>query len=93
MRWQLRRCDGCGHRELFPALMPTEAVCGACRARTEHTPECLCRCGAPLVNLRRRDTLFAAPAHKTRAWKVRTAYDARRAEERAATRLPEDAAA
>lgn len=92
-RFQLRRCDGCGHEERFPALMPLEAVCSRCRRRTGHVVLCLCGCGAVLVNVRRRDTLYAARSHSTRAWKSRAGYDAARAAERAATRLPEDAAA
>lgn len=82
MRWQMRRCLGCGHEERFPALMPTEAVCGGCRRRTAHVRVCLCRCGAEMLNLRRRDQLYAAPSHKTRAWKVRVSYDATRAQSR-----------
>jgi hypothetical protein len=82
VRWQLRRCAGCGHEERFPALMPMEAVCGSCRKRTDHTPRCACGCGAELVNMRRRDTVYLLPSHKTKAWKQRSAYDERRAIER-----------
>jgi hypothetical protein len=90
-RWQLRRCEGCGHEERFPALMPTIAVCGACRRRTEHARLCLCGCGERLVIGRRRDVVYAGPSHKTRAWKARTAYDARRAAERAREASPVEA--
>lgn len=80
-KWQLRRCHGCFHEERFPALNPMEAVCSACRRRTKHTPLCLCGCGTKLLNLARRDTLYAARSHSTRAWKARVDYDARRRRE------------
>jgi hypothetical protein len=87
-RWQPRRCAGCGHVEEFPALMPTIAVCSGCWSRTEHERLCRCGCGAAFVPARRRDQLYVAASHKTRAWKDRANYDAARAAQRAATRLP-----
>jgi hypothetical protein len=100
-KWQLRRCVRCGHEEKFPALGPLEALCSWCgpvrfkvdagSGRTGHVVLCLCGCGTELVNMVRRDTLYAGRSHSTRAWKSRTLYDQARAAQRAASRLPETA--
>ncbi|WCB94463.1 hypothetical protein DSM104299_03200 [Baekduia alba] len=97
-KWQLRRCVRCGHEERFPALCPVESLCswcgpvrfkvGAGSGRTMHVVICLCGCGAELVNMTRRDTLYAGRSHSTRAWKARSQYDARRAAERASQASP-----
>jgi hypothetical protein len=68
----------CEQEREFGAGADPFAVCVRCGRTTEHVAICACGCGAFLDEALRADARFINPAHKTRDWKKRSGYNAKR---------------